>query len=59
MRRATDATGHKIATQPTKPQGFIIRPPLLTSNKKKYYLRVSSKVWQVLNKCYSLRESYE
>jgi hypothetical protein len=39
MRRATDATGHNIAsayeytTQHTKPQGFIIRPPLLTSNK--------------------------
>jgi hypothetical protein len=32
-RRATDATGHKIATQHTKPQGFIIRPPLLTTNK--------------------------
>ena len=39
---ATDATGHKIAsaygydysyaTQHTKPQGFIIRPPLLTTN---------------------------
>jgi hypothetical protein len=39
MRRATDATGHKIAsaygyaTQHTKPQGFVIRPPLLTTNK--------------------------
>jgi hypothetical protein len=32
-RRATDATGHKIATQHTKPQGFIIRPPLPTTNK--------------------------
>ena len=33
-RKATDATGHKIATQHTtcKPQGFIIRPPLLTTN---------------------------
>jgi hypothetical protein len=33
-RRATDATGHKIATH-TKPQGFIIRSPLLhvTTNK--------------------------
>ena len=31
-RRATDATGHKIATQHTKPQGFIIRSPLLTTN---------------------------
>jgi hypothetical protein len=37
--RATDATGHKIAsaygyaTRHTKPQGFIIRPPLLTTNK--------------------------
>ena len=38
MRRATDATGHKIASaygyatqhKLTKPQGFIIRPPLLT-----------------------------
>jgi hypothetical protein len=36
---ATDATGHKIAsaygyaTQHTKLQGFIIRPPLLTTNK--------------------------
>jgi hypothetical protein len=32
-RRATDATGHKIATQNTKPQSFIIRPPLLTTDK--------------------------
>jgi hypothetical protein len=38
---STDATGHKIAsaygcaTQHTKPQGFIIRPPLLTTQKKK------------------------
>ena len=31
--RATDATGHKIATQHTKPQGFIIRSPLQTTNK--------------------------
>ena len=31
-RRATDATGHKIATQHTKPKGFIIRSPLLTTN---------------------------
>jgi hypothetical protein len=36
MRRATDATGHKIAsaygyaTQHTKPQGFIISPPAPT-----------------------------
>jgi hypothetical protein len=46
MRRATDATGHKIAsaygyayaTQQTNPQGFrpafIIRPPLQTTNNK-------------------------
>jgi hypothetical protein len=27
------ATGHKIATQHTKPKGFIIRSPLLTTNK--------------------------
>jgi hypothetical protein len=26
-RRATDATGHTIATQHTKPQGFIIFAP--------------------------------
>ena len=38
MRRATEATGHKTASAygyatHTKPQGFIIRPPLLTTNK--------------------------
>ena len=32
-RRAADGTRHKIATQHTKPQSFIIRPPLLTTNK--------------------------
>ena len=37
-RRATDAMGHKIAraygyATHTKPQGFISRPPLLTTNK--------------------------
>ena len=36
-RRATDAMGHKIASAygyatHTKPQGFIIRPPLQTTN---------------------------
>ena len=44
MRRATEATRHKTASASgyaygctqhiyTKPQGFIIRPPLLTTNK--------------------------
>jgi hypothetical protein len=37
-RRATDATGHKMATQHTKPQGFIIRPPLLTKLTNKSIL---------------------
>ena len=37
-RRATDAMGHKAASAygyatHTNPQGFIIRPPLLTTNK--------------------------
>ena len=37
MRRAAEATGHKTASAygyaiHTKPQGFIIRPPLLTDD---------------------------
>ena len=37
MRRATEATGHKTAraygyATHIKPQGFIIRPPHLTTN---------------------------
>ena len=39
MRRATEAMGHKTASAygyatHAKPQGFIIRPPLLNTNKK-------------------------
>ena len=34
------ASAHGYATQHTKPQGFIIRPPLLTTNKV-FYLFVT------------------
>ena len=46
--RATDATGHKIAsaygyaTRHTKPQGFIIRPPLLTTYKYQIFFYIAS-----------------